>query len=513
VLFVITAVVYYPVHRYPFLLDIDDQAYVYANPRVLGPLDWQAVKWAFTHTYCLNYDPLTFLAHSINVKLFQLNPGPHHDVNVLLHFFDVLLLFWVLTRATACRGRSFMVAALFAVHPVNVENVAWISELKTMLSTGFFFLALDAYRRYARDLKFWRMIWVGFLFGLGLLAKPQVIALPFVLLLWDYWPLSRMFGSTDGSKAPKPGDRTFAPARLSGLVLEKMPLFSIAGIDIFLTLQSEQKDLERYTPLIRFGAAIRSYVVYLGKALWPTNLAFMYPHPGYGLRWTEVWAALALLFAMSCLVIAYRRHRYLVVGWFWFLGTMLPMINLVQIDLPAVADRYAYTCYIGLFLMVCWGAADWAQRQHLPRGLLPITGVVTVLILAVLSHRQVRYWKDSATVWTHSLAVTDDNSIADAGIRHIADESGQLDEALAELHRTYEAKPNDVRVMLDIAIIEHKHKQFYEAILYYQKALDASEDVKIRSQVLGNMGHAYGDVGDAAKAMECYRQAQRLSLR
>ncbi len=255
VLVAATLAVYYPVHNYAFF-NVDDSIYVYENPHVLGPLDWSTVKWAFTHTFALNYDPLTFLAHNLDVQLFQVNPGRHHEVNVVLHALDAVLLFLVFTRATGFAGRSFMVAALFAVHPVNVESVAWVSELKTMLSTAFFLLALEAYRWYARRPLLRRMALVAFLYGLGLLAKPQVITLPFVLLLWDYWPLRRMFAGDPNALRGTKDIESFHLSSFLKLVKEKIHLFIIAVGDTVITIFAEQKGSVRewpYTFSIRFG--------------------------------------------------------------------------------------------------------------------------------------------------------------------------------------------------------------------------------------------------------------------
>ena len=309
--------IYGRVHAYPFI-DIDDDLYVTGNPQVLGPLDLPKVEWAFTHPFALNYDPLTFFSHSLDVRMFGLNPGRHHDINVLLHVLNALLLFWVLKRATGYTGRSFMVAALFAVHPLQVENVVWISERKTLLSAVFFLLALDAYRWYACDPRRRCMAVVAFLYGLGLLAKPQVITLPFVLVLWDYWPLRRLLPTHPEASADTITADSIPLRRFSALVKEKIPLLVIAAVDSVLTMVAEHKTTSaswHYTFAIRLGNAILSYARYIAKAFWPDHLALMYLHPGYSLRWWQVWASLLFLVAASVLIAAGRRHRYLVVGW------------------------------------------------------------------------------------------------------------------------------------------------------------------------------------------------------
>lgn len=511
VLAIVTIAIYYPVNGYAFLPSVDDAGYVTQDIHILGPLDWTEVQWAFTHTYFLNYDPLTFLAHSLNVRLFQLNAGRHHDVNVLLHALDVLLLFWLLKRSTGYTARSFVVAALFAVHPINVENVAWISELKTLLSTAFFFAAMLVYVWYARRPKLWRMLCVGFVYGLGLLAKPQIITFPFVLLLWDYWPLHRMFAGTHGTSPEADSEQVFSPRSFRWLLIEKIPLFLITAVDVLITLHAENKPgLERYTFVIRLGTAIRSYVVYIGKAFWPVNLAFNYPHPGYSLRWAEVWAALAVLVAITTIVISYRKHRYLVVGWFWFLGTMVPTINLVQIDLPAVADRYAYICFVGLFLMVCWGIAELARQQRFPRAVLPAMSATALVILALVCRHQLQYWKDDFSVWSRSAQVAPRNPGAEWALGTLHVQTGNVGEGLALMQRSLTEAPRNARDTMYMAEVEHQRGNYREAILYYRKALAISTDRDMNAQMYANMGHVYGRMGDEAEALRCYREAQRI---
>ena len=512
VLIVATIGLYYPVHHYAFLPNVDDATYITRNIHVLGPLDWPEIQWAFTHPYVLNYDPLTFLAHSINVRLFHLNAGLHHDVNVGLHVLDVLLLFWLLKKSTGCTARSFMVAALFALHPINIENVAWISELKTLLSAAFFFAAMIAYSWYAQRPRLWRMLWVGFLYGLGLLAKPQIITLPFVLLLWDYWPLNRMFATMEDGSEVAASRHGFQAKSFWRLVVEKWPLFLITAVDVILTLRAENKPgMEHYTFLIRLGTAIRSYVVYVGKAFWPVNLGFNYPHPGYGLRWVEVWLSLALLIAITTIVVAYRSRRYLFVGWFWFLGTMLPTINLVQIDLPAVADRYAYLCFIGIFLVVCWGIADLAKQQHLSPAILSAPCMAALLILALMSHRQLQYWKDGNAVWQRSLQVAPNNNPgAEWALGTLLLNEGKTAQGLVYMHKAVDQGPPDASRIMSLAEAEHQNGNRRQAILYYRKALAVSQNQEWDAQMYANMGHAYGDLGDTENALKCYREAQRI---
>ncbi len=511
VIVAVIIVVYFPVHSYPFLFGMDDGAYVYDNVHVVGPLNFSTLKWAFTHTYVLNYDPITFLGHSLNVRLFGMNAAGHHDMNVILHIINALLLFSILRQASGFTGRSFMVAALFAVHPINVENVAWISELKTMLSALFFFLALGSYLWYVRMPRMGRMRVVSFCYALGLLAKPQIITFPFVLLLWDYWPLRRMFADSRDSPLEAANSEASPWRTFKALVLEKVPLFVISFVGVLLTLQAEKKPfLDRYTLAIRLGNAILSYARYLGEAFWPSHLAFDYPHPGYSLSWLQVGASLALLLAITGFVATHRKYRYLMVGWLWFLGVMLPTINIIQIDWAALADRYAYLSFVGIYLMVCYGLADLWERRSLSPRLLPALSVAVLAILIILARRQVGYWSDNKTAWSHSAQTTSHNWIAEQNLAWILLQEGNTGEGLSYLHRAGDDRPGDFDIISSIAAVEHQHDHLSEAILYYQKSLALTNDVNQQSQIFANMGHAYSDLGDKARALQCYRKSQQL---
>ncbi|HZM10837.1 MAG TPA: hypothetical protein VFC15_11560, partial [Candidatus Limnocylindrales bacterium] len=327
-LVVATAVLYYPATHHPFV-NYDDDAYVTENVHVQAGLNWDTVEWAFTSYDQANWHPVTWLSHALDCQLFQLEPAGHHGTNVLLHALNAALLFWILVQATGSAGRSFMVAALFALHPINVESVVWVAERKNLLSMLFFLLALGVYRWYAREPRPGRYAVVALLFALGLMAKPQVITLPFVLLLWDYWPLRRMFA--DGEFAAT-GSATVFPARsFSRLVLEKLPLVALSAVSAAITIKAQRVGGGINPELslsARLANAIVSYARYVGKAVWPTHLAPMYPHPGNSLAKWEVFTALLFLLVVTALVTAGRRHRYLPVGWLWFLGTLIPMIGL-----------------------------------------------------------------------------------------------------------------------------------------------------------------------------------------
>ncbi len=505
VLLIATLALYYPVHSYPFI-NFDDNRYVTENPHI-RTLDLAMVKWAVLHPYLYNWHPLTWVSHAADIQMFGLDAGRQHEVNVLLHALSAVLLFWVLRRATGFTGRSFMVAALFALHPLNVESVAWIAERKTVLSALFFFLALGAYRWYAQRPKLNRMAVVAFLYGLGLMAKPQVITLPLVLLLWDYWPLRRMFADEH-----QPGTAAaLYPARsFTALLKEKIPLFFICAVDAVITMIAQHGfgATGPYTLPIRLANALVSYVRYVEKLLWPADLAIMYLHPLKSLHWWQTSLALLFLLAVSALVAAGRRHRYLVVGWLWFLGTLVPMIGLVHFYVQAMADRYAYISGIGIFLMLCWGVADWAQQLHLPRAVLPVASVAVLLVLSAVTHRQLEYWADSITLWTHTLNVTQRNWVAETYLASALRDQGRLDEALPHFYRAAaDMTRRDPEVYLGIATDEQRRGNLPLAIEYYQKALVVVDWPEVRKQIFWNLGIAYRDLGDSANSQACFYQA------
>jgi protein O-mannosyl-transferase len=544
VLVVATLVLYYPAIHHPFV-NLDDKGYVIANVHVKTGLTWDTVVWAFTTYDQANWHPVTWLSHALDCELFQLNPAGHHATNILLHVLNVVLLFWILVQATGLTGRSFMVAALFALHPINVESVVWIAERKNLLSMLFFLLTLGIYRWYAREQRPARYSVVALLFALGLMAKPQVITLPFALLLWDYWPLRRMFAAgQDPSFATKAPD--VIPARsFSWLLREKLPLLALSAFSAAITMKAQRVGggINPDLPLsARLANAVVSYARYVGKAVWPTRLALVYPHPGNSLLKWQVLAALLFLLVITALVAAGRRHRYLPVGWLWFLGTLIPMIGLVQVGQQAIADRYAYLPFIGLFIMICWGVADslvatgqWLESRRdkltaagaeavtLRQPITPVflatlcAGVLVALI--VVSHRQIDYWSDNVTLWSHTLQVTNRNYEAEEDLGQALLAKGEQAEALTHFDRATEIEPRaKMRAALrtipymSIAVYDQEHGKLQEAIEQYRKAISVSPNASTKAQAFGNMGHIYFELGDMAQARESLQEAVRLDL-
>jgi len=512
-LVVATLALYYPVHRYSFI-NYDDRDYVYENPQVESGLSWTTVKWAFTTSHASNWHPVTWLSHALDCQLFGLNPAGPHDVNVLFHALNAVLLFWVLLRATGFAGRSFMVAALFALHPINVESVAWVAERKNVLSMMFFLLALGAYGWYASRPRVGRYSVVALLFVLGLMAKPQIITLPCVLLLWDYWPLGRMFARKDHSN--KEADPPVAiPARsLSWLLLEKLPLLAIVAASAAITLYVQQTARMRFSRLARVGNGILAYGLYVKKAVWPTHLALLYLHPGESLNWWKVSAAGLILLTITVLVIAGRRHRYLPVGWFWFLGTLVPTLGIVQVGVQSMADRYAYVSFLGLFIVICWGAADLGEHVHSPSVLLPSASVAVLLVLALTARRQIDYWQTDEALWTHTLQVTTGNWLAESQLGTALAIEGRIDEAVPHFYKTLAIAPTDSDANMGLAIYQLQRGNFTEAIGYYENVVDdkAGRPGMIVNAWVG-MAKAYRALGNKEKVRECLEQAKRVPSR
>jgi tetratricopeptide (TPR) repeat protein len=535
----LSVALYYPVKSHPFV-NYDDNVYVTDNLPVQNGLTWDTVTWAFRTYDAGNWHPLTWLSHALDVDLFDVNPAGHHGTSMVLHALNAALLFWVLLRATGGAGRSFVVAALFAVHPINVESVVWVAERKTVLSMFFFLLALGVYGWYAAKPKGARYAAVTALFACGLMAKPQVITFPFVLLLWDYWPLERVafrsspFAIRQSSSDEISGEKRTAKSqqRLSGeertangaqqlansprqLLIEKLPLFALAAASAAITMKAQRASRAvlslDVSPLpMRLSNALVSYVKYLRKAFWPTNLAPMYPYPGAGLRAWQVFGALLVLLAITVFVVRHRRRRYLLVGWLWFLGTLVPMIGLVQVGRQAMADRYAYLPLLGIFIMLCWGVSDWAEEKHLPAAFLPTVSIAVLLGLSVTARRQIGYWGDNVTLWTHTVEVTPPNYVAQDNLGGALMASQRLEEAIVHFREAAAIHPVDPYSAFNIGFYEHTHGDLRGAIEQYKKAIALSTSTALKATGWDNMGRAYRSLGEAGQAQACFEKAREL---
>jgi protein O-mannosyl-transferase len=512
---IVTLAVYYPVRHLPFI-NYDDDLYVTQNVHVQSGLEWDTVQWAFTTHDTANWHPLTWLSHALDFQLFGLSPAGPHVVNLLLHTLNVVVLFWVLWRATGAIRRSAMVAALFALHPINVQSVAWVAERKNLLSMTFFLLALGAYRWYVSQPRIGRYVVVTVLFVLGLMAKPQIITLPLVLLLWDYWPLHRM---TAGN--------------FTRLVWEKLPLFALAAASAWVTLLAHSAgQAMRYLPLsMRIANALLSYARYMKRAVWPAHLALFYPHPQVGLTTWQVIACAAVLlgvtaFALRPSLLAFSQkseienterpiansewRRAAFTGWLWFLITLLPMIGIIQVGEQAMADRYAYLPFIGLFIMFVWAVADWAGQHHIPAKAQAAAGIAVLLALSVVTRRQLEHWHDSVTLWTHTLEITRDNYLAEVDLGAALVQRGEVARAMEHFRAATAIAPRDPLGNMYLARYAQSQGNLPEAIAAYQRVIDASLDPNLKARAYSNMGYAYRALGNEAEAQKCLRAAASL---
>jgi tetratricopeptide (TPR) repeat protein len=440
-------------------VNFDDPNYVSENDHVRAGLSWSGVVWAFTHIHSHNWHPLTTMSHMLDCQLFGLKPGAHHFVNVLLHSATAVLLFLLLEQLTLTLWSSAFVAAIFAIHPLRVESVAWISERKDLLSGLFFVLTLLAYFYYARKPNLGRYLRMSILFACGLMSKPMLVTVPIILLLLDYWPLKRFPGTS---------------ARR--LLVEKIPLgiLSIASAAGTMVVQNEGVGLVRLEvlPLAwRITNALAAYLVYIWQMIWPANLALAYHHPGRLLVW-QVAGSTALLIAITLGAFALRkRSPYLIVGWGWYLIMLLPVIGLVQVGGQAHADRYTYLPQIGIYIAVTWAIVDLCKFR---RYSAPVLGAAAAIILSALAVRaadQVWYWHDSERLWRHTLAVTKENDVAHLALGQLFLDQKRLDDAITELQIVVARNPNDVDARLKLAdALSEKKGRMNDAIAEYKAA-------------------------------------------
>ena len=482
-------------------VNFDDHVYVYENPLVVRGLSTEGIIDAFTHTHARNWHPLTTISHMLDCQLYGLNAGGHHLTNVILHTISVLLLFLVLKQMTGGLWQSAFVAALFAIHPLHVESVAWIAERKDVLSAVFFMLTLAAYARYARAPSPARYLLVALLFAFGLMSKPMLVTLPFVLLLLDYWPLGRL-----GDQKSEVG------SRLRRLITEKVPLFALSVLSCVATLFAQRQGpsaIDQLPFLWRLNNAFVSYVTYIWQMLWPVRLAVFYPHPNDRLPLVEVIVAIAFLVGVSLLVIYLRRTKpYLVTGWFWYLGMLIPVIGLVQVGEQAHADRYTYLPQIGLYIMIAWMVGDLLSEPtpRAGRALVGVVAAIAIMSLGVRALGQASYWKNSETLWNHTLAVTGENDVAHNNLGFLFLRSGELDKAISQFQAALNirSRNTETHYSLGAALIQSNlgnalaRKQLWdEAIDHLQEAVRLRPDYADAYFNLGSVLFQQGRIDQA----------------
>ncbi len=524
-----TTAIYSGVARHPFI-DFDDQYYITQNEHVQAGLTWQTFIWSFNAGYAQNWHPLTWLSHALDCQLYGLNPAGHHLTNVLFHTVNVVILFLLLLWATGALGRSLLVSALFALHPLNVETVAWVAERKNVLSTLFFLLALATYGWYARSPNLKRYLALALCFALGLAAKPTVITLPFVLFLLDFWPLCRIkawptrTASHPRRKNPyqRPDSRAsqteypFVQASLAQLIQEKLPLLALCVGSAILTIIAQRnvsiRSLEQFPMGTRVENAICAYVLYVWKAFFPVRLAPFYPYPGQGFSLWQLGTAVLFLAATSAVVWRQRfARRYIVTGWLWYLGTLVPVIGLVQVGDQAMADRYAYIPLLGIFVMVVWSAADWADRKQISLQIRTSAAILILGVLSVLTWRQIGYWRSEYDLWSHDLQVAPGNALAISDLGDALNKMGRSQDAVPFLEKSAELIPRDPVRHGNLAVGLVGCDRLQDAIREYQTAISLTSDAAMLSHFYDSLAAVYDALGDYGKVRESYRQALEIS--
>lgn len=485
-------------------INFDDPLYVTNNPHVKGGLAGRNIVWAFTATAISNWHPLTWLSHMADVEIFGLNPRGHHLTNVIIHTLSTLLLFLLLVRMTGALWQSLFVAALFALHPLHVESVAWVAERKDMLSGFFWSLTLLFYAGYVkhRQVRFYLLTLLSFV--LGLMTKPKLVTLPLVMLLLDYWPFGRF-------RAEKGSDRISTGTTLSPLVKEKIPFILLSGFSAVITLYAQNKggamkSLEAIPFVLRAENAIIAYAKYLGKTIWPYDMAIVYPFPSSVPLW-QVLGSFLLIVLISAVTIRFRRrYAYLLVGWVWFLLTLVPVIGLVQVGGQAMADRYTYIPLTGLFILCAWGIPDLLRGWPYRKTTLSILAGVVIAVLTVLTWQQLGHWRNNISLYGHTLQVTTGNYLIHNNYGIALADQGRPEEAILEYRKALRAWPKAATAHVNLGATLANQGRFVEAIEHYNEALRLIPDYALAH---ANLGRALANLGRIDEAMSHYENAMR----
>jgi tetratricopeptide (TPR) repeat protein len=494
---VLTWVVFGQTLRHDFI-NYDDPRYVYENTKITSGLNIAGIAWAFTHIHSENWHPLTTISHMLDCQLYGSKAEWHHFTNVLLHTIATILLFIALRQMTGALWRSAFVAAVFAIHPLHVESVAWIAERKDVLSGVFFMLTLLAYVYYVRAPSIGRYLFVAVVFAFGLMSKPMLVTLPFVLLLLDYWPLSRIRDQSSDIRR-----------RLLRLVLEKIPLITLSAVSSVITFFAQRGAVgwtEQLPVLARINNAVVSYVAYIWQMLWPVKLAVFYPHPENRLPLWEIMLALLFLISITAAAIVLRKQRpYFITGWLWYLGMLVPVIGLVQVGWQGRADRYTYLPQIGLYIVATWAVADFTALWRHQRTILSAAAILTIAVLSWRAWVQTSYWRDSETLFTHALAVTSNNDVAENNLGIVFLRKGKLDDAISLLQAAVDLRPDNSPAHENLAKALLQKGQVTDALVHYRKLLELQPDNievhNIVGTVLIQQGHIREGVEEWQKVL------------
>ena len=515
-LIVITLFAYWQVNTHEFV-HLDDHEHISENRHLRDGLSLESVVWAFSFTDVAYWHPMTWLSLMLDYELYGLSPGGYHLTNLLLHILSALFLFLALHRMTGSLWQSGFVASLFALHPLNVESVVWAVERKNVLSSLFWMLTVWSYARYVERPIIRRYLLVLTVFALGLMSKPTLVTLPFVLLLLDYWPLHRLQLVRSGGQPDQPLASSTQPDGGTSiafrLVREKVPFFTLAAVAIVLTVLSNQYLGSMVTTdstpwSLRIGNALISYMGYVGKMMWPSKLAIYYPPPET-IVWWQVTAAVLFLMIVSLLAIRTVKTRpYLAVGWLWYLGTLVPAIGLVRAGMwPAMADRFVYVPLIGLFIMVAWGVPELLAQYRYRKTILPVAAGMLFLALLVVTRTQVAHWKNSVTLFQHSLTVTAGNAAVHNNLGTALAEQGNLKEAIFHYTKALEFSSDSPGIYSNLGAALAEQGKVEEALIHYQEALKINPN---SVDTHNNLGVALLRLGEINKAISHYHEALRL---
>jgi protein O-mannosyl-transferase len=530
VLILCTITVYWPLKDHEFI-SFDDVDYVTDNPHVQQGLNSDSIRWAFTSFHTCNWHPLTWVSHMLDIQFFGLNPAAHHLVNLFFHVMSSLLLFMILDRMTRNVWRSAMVAFLFSLHPLHIESVAWVAERKDVLSAFFWMLTMGAYAFYVEKPTAGRYLAALLFFALGLLSKPMLVTLPFVLLLLDYWPLKRFqpaethVDTNRHSLSIKNKTRKDAAAIISRshppvfpflwsgmppLVKEKIPFFLLSVLSSAVTIYAQQSAMSSLHQIpfpVRIGNAVVAYASYVAKMIWPQNLAVIYPHPAVLEPWPILLAAFLLLAITIPILWKGRLFPYLPVGWFWYLGTLVPVIGLVQVGYQSMADRYTYIPLIGLFIMVSWGFPEVLKNVRYQKSILAASSTLVILSLMLVSAKQVSYWKNSISLFEHCLQVTSNNGLAHDALGTALATIGKTEEAVVHFREALKIDPDDSMVQTNLGAKLAMLGKREEALVHFQEALKLDPR---NTLAMVNMGIVLAKQGRTEEALEYFQNALRI---
>ena len=504
---------------YNSFVNYDDPLYITENPRIVVGITLDSVIWAFTQPQSYMWHPLTTLSHMLDCQLFGLNAHWHHFVSLLFHITNALLVFFVFTNLTGAIWPSAFIAAVFALHPMQVESVAWAAERKTVLSGLFWFLTISVYIWYAKRPAIGRYTLLLVVFGLCIMTKPIVVTLPFALLLLDYWPLERLRYNTmpdkQGANNRKQKTEDAFPKLSAGrLIIEKIPLIALSAVLSVITFFAQAKsnviiDINALTLEDRVANAFLSYTRYIGKLFWPRNLVVFYPFDIDRFKFWQIAMCVVLFLVITGLVIYFgRTHKYLLVGWFWFVGTLVPAIGLVQVGLQALADRYAYISYIGLFVIIAWGLPEllskWPQRKIA----LSMSMVIALTTLGICTHTQAGYWRNSYTLFSHVAEVSQNNYIAYNYLGAALNSMGRYQDAIEAYKQAIKINPYFADPFVGLGITYDKLGSWQNEVEAYKQAIKLKPGY---ANAYYNLGVAYKDLGRLEDAMEAYKQTIKFN--